>query len=106
MAKKNEAHVVDEHNKVSRFFQCAFGALWLVCLASALGVVYSTFMTRESVRELENLRSVAIELKVVSGQYQLERSSLGAYARIESIAKDDLSMSEPVAVETVLVARE
>jgi len=45
MAKKNEAHVVDEHNKVSRFFQCAFGALWLVCLASALGVVYSTFMT-------------------------------------------------------------
>ena len=96
----------DGDKTVSGFLQCLFGFVWLASLASAFGVVYSTFMTRESVRELEQLRSVAVELKVVSGQYQLERSSLGAYARVESIAKSDLSMSLPSAVDTVLVVRE
>lgn len=101
-----KAQINKSESGVSYFFQCIFAAVWLASLGSAMGVVYSTFVTRESVRELENLHGAAIELKVVSGQYQLERSALGAYARIESIAKADLHMAAPSALDTVLVARE
>lgn len=106
MAKAKAFQEDHERESTRAFFQCVFIALWMASLASALAVVYSTFKTRESVRTLESLRSSAIELKVVSGKYQLEKSTLGAYARIESIAKSDLSMLSPSADQTVLVVRE
>jgi len=91
---------------VSRFFKFGFVALWLACLVSAFGVIHSTFTTREAVRNLESLRRVAIDLKVESGKYQLERSTLGAFSRVESIATESLRMSAPQPVKTVLVVRE
>jgi len=92
--------------QVGRFFKCSFMLVWLACLVSAFGVIYSTFTTRESVRELENLRRTAVDLRVESGKYQLEKSTLGAFSRVESIASQNLNMAAPEPMKTVLVVRE
>lgn len=78
---------------------------WCLCISSAFGVVYSTFETRSATHELEELRREAASLKVTSGQYLLEQSSLASYSRIEHIAKKRLGMLDPSAEQTVLVRR-
>lgn len=92
--------------KGSHFFTSLFICTWVFSLGSAFGVVYSTFETRNSVQTLESLRRQAVELKVVAGQYQLERSALASYPRVESLAKTELSMRRPQTEETVLMVRE
>ena len=78
---------------------------WGLCISSAFGVVYSTFETRNATHELEELRREAAGLKVTSGQYLLEQSSLASYSRVEHIAKQRLGMFDPSAEQTVLVRR-
>lgn len=78
---------------------------WCLCISSAFGVVYSTFETRNATHELEELRREAASLKVTSGQYLLEQSSLASYSRVEHIAKKRLDMLDPSAEQTVLVRR-
>lgn len=78
---------------------------WSLCISSAFGVVYSTFEARSATHELEELRREAAGLKVISGQYLLEQSSLASYSRVEHIAKQRLGMSDPSAEHTVLVRR-
>ena len=81
-------------------------SLWLMCLCSAVAVVFISFQSRQYTELLEELRREEIGLKVSSGQYQLERSSLASYPRIESIAAEKLKMNSPKSNETVLVVRE
>ncbi|WP_096085341.1 cell division protein FtsL [Agaribacterium haliotis] len=81
----------------------AFVVLWLSTLVSGLAVVYSTYMSRIQVQELESLRREASALKVSAGQYQLEMSSLASYSRIESVAYERLKMQAPLPEHTVLV---
>lgn len=85
-------------------FKC-FVVFWVVSFCSALGVVHSTFETRKATQELEELRREASSLTVVSGQYLLEQSSLGAYSRVEKIATNTLKMKVPGPEHTVLVNR-
>ena len=77
--------------------------LWIFCLGSAMGVVYSTYESRKSTQRLEVLRREASGLKVVSGQFLLEKSSWSAYSRIEKVAQADLKMVVPESKETILV---
>lgn len=79
--------------------------LWLGCVATAMGVVYSTFQSRKAIQELENLRIEASGLQIMSGQYLLEKSSWSAYSRVEQIAAKQLKMVAPEPEETVLVYR-
>ena len=88
-----------------KWFPMVFFSCWLVSLFSAFGIVHSTFETRKATQELEELRREATALKVVSGQYLLEQSSLGAYSRVEKIATKTLKMTLPGPDQTVLVAR-
>jgi len=78
---------------------------WCLCMSSAFGVVYSTFEARNATHELEELRRETASLKVISGQYLLEQSSLASYSRVEHIAKKRLGMFDPSAEQTVLVRR-
>ena len=80
--------------------------LWMFCLGSALAVVYSTYESRLAIQGLEELRREAIGLKISAGQYQLERSALASYPRVETIAVEQLSMGSPNRSDTVLVVRE
>lgn len=96
---------VETSEKPRSIFSVLFFACWILCVCSAFGVVYSTFETRKATQELEELRREAAGLKVVSGQYLLEQSSLGAYSRVETIATKKLRMLRPGPEHTVLVAR-
>lgn len=100
--KKSEAVQAPKTSVFPVFFIC----MWVFSLGSAFGVVYSTFEARSATQTLESLRREATALKVTSGQYQLERSSLASYPRVEGIATKELSMRSPVSEETVLMMRE
>lgn len=76
---------------------------WMLSLASALGVVYSTYESRQAVQKLEELRRQSAGLKIISGQYLLEKSSWAAYSRIEDMAQDKLKMFVPESEKTILV---
>lgn len=89
----------------SIFFNLLFLVLWLVTVASAMGVVYSTYQSRKATQELESLRIEASGLQIMSGQYLLEKSSLSAYSRVEDIAIKQLKMVAPEPEKTVLVYR-
>jgi len=99
---KNRQPVVARKFPVWTF---AFVGLWLFCLGSAFGVVYSTFQTRCSVQELESLRRIETGLRAESGQLQLEKSSLDSFPRVQSIAQEKLHMRSPESGDTVLVVR-
>ncbi len=77
--------------------------LWLASVGSAMGVVYSTYESRKATQKLEELRREASGLRVVSGQFLLEKSSWSAYSRVEKVAVDELGMMQPKTDKTVLV---
>ena len=79
--------------------------LWLLCLVSAIAVVYSTFQSRRAIDSLEELRREENGLQVISGQLMLEKSSWAAYTRVEEIAESKLGMSVAEPEKTVLVYR-
>lgn len=79
--------------------------LWLSVVASSLGVVYSTYETRQSIQRLENLRREAASLHVASGKYLLEKSTLAAYTRVASEAKNALDMEVPSIESLIMVKR-
>ncbi len=81
------------------------GCLWVGVVVSSLGVVYSTYETRQSIRYLENLRREAASLQVTSGKYLLEKSTLAAYTRVESEAKNALDMKIPSFESLIMVRR-
>jgi len=93
-------------DKPSVWGSVLFVFLWLACVASAMGVVYNAFVSRKATQELEELRRESNSLQVESGQYQLEKSTLAAYSRIEKIAVEDLGMSVPSTDKTVLVYKQ
>jgi cell division protein FtsL len=80
------------------------GGLWVAALASAMGVVYSTFETRQATQQLEELRREAGALQVESGMFLLEKSSLAAYTRVEAEAESKLGMEVP-ALESLQMVR-
>jgi len=88
-----------------KWFPATLFACWIFSVVSAFGIVHSTFETRKATQELEELRREAAGLKVVSGQYLLEQSSLGAYSRVEKIARKTLNMTLPGPEQTVLITR-
>ncbi len=69
--------------------------LWLVVLVSAIGVVYSTYLSRQLFNELESLKREENELQVEWGQLLLEKSTWSAQVRVERLAKSKLDMLPP-----------
>lgn len=70
-------------------------ALWLVTLASAVGVVWSKQQSRNQFVELQRLEKERDQLDTEWGQLRLEQSTWVTYGRIEKIARDDLRMVVP-----------
>lgn len=79
--------------------------LWFAVLASGLGVVYSTHLSRKLVNELNVARHQSSDLHVQWGQYLLEQSTWAAYNRVENVATDKLQMMVPPHQSIVIVKK-
>ena len=70
-------------------------ALWLLVMASAVGVVWSKQQSRNQFVELQRLEKERDQLDTEWGQLRLEQSTWVTYGRIEKIARDELRMLVP-----------
>ena len=78
-------------------------ALWVMVLASALGVVYGKQEARNRFSELQKLTTTRDDLDIEWGQLQLEQSTWATNGRVESVARDDLHMVIPQATDLRIV---
>ncbi len=79
-------------------------ALLLVLIgALALGVVYSTYHSRQIYRELNHEQQTERDLQWAWRELQLEKSAWYAHARIDHIARSKLGMEQPSQRDIVLV---
>lgn len=78
-------------------------ALAAVAVASALGVVDARHDARQLFIELQDLNRDRDELNIEWRQLQIERSTWAAHARVEQLARDELSMSVPSPADIEIV---
>ena len=74
-----------------------------VCVLSALAIVYSKHESRKLFVELEALTDERDRLNIEWGQLQIEQSTWATHARIEQVAKDDLSLVRPEPSEIYVI---
>ena len=77
----------------------------VVCVLSAIALVYTKHESRKLFVELETLTHERDELNIEWGQLQIEQSTWATHARIEQVATDDLSLVRPVASEIYVIER-
>lgn len=77
-------------------------AVALVCVVSAIALVYTKHESRKLFVELERLSDERDELNIEWGQLQIEQSTWATHGRIEQIATDELKLTRP-AVEDIYV---
>ena len=77
----------------------------VVCVLSALALVYTKHESRKLFVELESLTHERDDLNIEWGQLQIEQSTWATHARIEQVATDDLSLVRPVATEIYVIER-
>lgn len=69
--------------------------IFLLCMASGLGVVVTTHMTRVQFAQLQQLEQEENQLQTEWGQLLLEEGAWATPARIEQIATERLGMRIP-----------
>jgi cell division protein FtsL len=77
----------------------------VVCVMSAITLVYTKHESRKLFVELEGLTHQRDELNIEWGQLQIEQSTWAQHARIEQVATDDLSLVRPDAAEIFVIER-
>ena len=77
----------------------------VICVMSALALVYTKHESRKLFIELEQLTAERDELNIEWGQLQIEQSTWAQHARIEQVASEDLSLVRPEATEIFVIER-
>ena len=77
----------------------------LVCVLSAMALIYTKHESRKLFVELETLTHERDELNIEWGQLQIEQSTWATHARIEQVANDDLALVRPQAAEIYVIER-
>jgi cell division protein FtsL len=77
----------------------------MVCVISAMALVYTKHESRKLFVELEDLTHSRDELNIEWGQLQIEQSTWATHARIEQVATDDLSLVRPTSAEIYVIER-
>jgi cell division protein FtsL len=77
----------------------------VVCVLSAIALVYTKHESRKLFVELEALTQVRDELNIEWGQLQIEQSTWAQHARIEKVATDDLALVRPAAADIYVIER-
>ena len=78
----------------------------VVCVISAIALVYTKHESRKLFVELEQLTSERDQLNIEWGQLQIEQSTWATHARIERVALEELSLVRPKSTEIYLIARQ
>lgn len=77
----------------------------IVCVASAMALVYTKHESRKLFIELEGLTNERDELNIEWGQLQIEQSTWATHARIERVALEELSLVRPEATDIYVIER-
>jgi cell division protein FtsL len=77
----------------------------LVCVMSALALVYTKHESRKLFIELETLNSERDKLNIEWGQLQIEQSTWATHARIEQVAAEELSLTRPKSTEIYVIEK-
>ena len=77
----------------------------VVCVMSAIALVYAKHESRKLFVELEALTQERDALNIEWGQLQIEQSTWAQHARIEKVATDDLALVRPAAADIYVIER-
>lgn len=77
----------------------------VVCVLSAIALVYTKHESRKLFVELEALTEERDALNIEWGQLQIEQSTWAQHARIEKVATDDLALVRPAAADIYVIER-
>ncbi|HLU06366.1 MAG TPA: cell division protein FtsL [Woeseiaceae bacterium] len=77
----------------------------VICVVSAMALVYTRHESRKLFIELEQLTTERDQLNIEWGQLQIEQSTWATHARIERLATEELSLTRPVATEIFVIER-
>jgi cell division protein FtsL len=78
----------------------------VVCVVSAVAIIYTKHESRKLFVELEALTHERDGLNIEWGQLQIEQSTWAQHARIEQVATQDLSLVRPEATEIFVIERQ
>ncbi len=78
----------------------------VVCVLSAMALIYTKHESRKLFVELEGLTHNRDELNIEWGQLQIEQSTWATHARIEQVAVDDLSLVRPQPTDIFVIERQ
>ncbi|MGA8204419.1 MAG: cell division protein FtsL [Woeseiaceae bacterium] len=81
-------------------------AFAIVCVLSAMALVYTRHESRKLFVKLESLTDERDRLNIEWGQLQIEQSTWATHARIEQVAVDDLSLVRPESSEIYVIERQ
>ena len=77
----------------------------LVCVISAVALIYTKHESRKLFVELETLTHERDELNIEWGQLHIEQSTWAQHARIEKVATEDLSLVRPDTADVFVIER-
>jgi len=77
----------------------------MVCVISAIALIYTKHQSRKLFVELEQLTTERDELNIEWGQLQIEQSTWATHARIERVAAEELSLARPKTTEIYVIER-
>ena len=77
----------------------------LVCVLSAMALVYTKHESRKLFVELEHLTHERDEHNIDWGRLQIEQSTWAQHARSEQVATEDLALVRPAATEVFVIER-
>ncbi len=78
----------------------------MICVASALAIVYTRHESRRLFVELESLTAERDRLNIEWGQLQIEQSTWATHARIEQVAREALALSRPRPADIYVITRD
>ena len=77
----------------------------VVCVLSAIAIIYTKHESRKLFVELERLTEERDELNIEWGQLQIEQSTWATHGRIEQVANDRLSLHRPPSTDIYVIER-
>lgn len=80
--------------------------LAVVCVMSAIALIYTKHESRKLFVELEQLTNERDELNIEWGQLEIEQSTWATHARIERVASEELSLVRPKSTEIYVIERQ
>ena len=78
-------------------------SLYVLCMVTALGAVYSKYYSRKLYVQLEALQQARDDLNIDWGRLELEQSTWATHTRIEEVAREKLHMFLPTGEATIIV---